>query len=170
MSSLDDPRVLSSLVERLQRLTPELAPRWGTLAPGEVLCHLGDAAQSVLTPADGLPGPARPLAKWLGCTLRCPGPRVRRRRLTWIRASAARGLEISTRTVAGRSSACNDSRLLGRKTSSPRTPSSDAWARATGSAGPSATPTIICGSSGCSPLLLSETGSAASRRRGFDNV
>lgn len=66
MSRLDDPRVLSSLVARLQRFTPELAPRWGTLAPGEVLCHLGDAAQSALTRGDGGPGPTRALAKWLG--------------------------------------------------------------------------------------------------------
>jgi len=69
VKSIAQERCLQELLTRLQRVTPESTRRWGTLTPGEMLCHLGDAAESVL----GIripPGPAssarpRPVFKWL---------------------------------------------------------------------------------------------------------
>lgn len=69
MRSIRDDRTLSSLVARLNRLDPDTPPRWGTLTAGEMLCHLGDAHESVLGARDsGGPtasGRSRPLFKWL---------------------------------------------------------------------------------------------------------
>ena len=48
MKTVADPDVLRSLTDRLQRLRPDEARRWGTLTPHEMLCHLGDAQEMVL--------------------------------------------------------------------------------------------------------------------------
>jgi hypothetical protein len=48
MKTVSDPVVLRSLTDRLRRLRPEDARRFGTLTPHEMLCHLGDAAEMVL--------------------------------------------------------------------------------------------------------------------------
>lgn len=68
MRTIADDHTLNSLVERLRQLRPDTPRRWGTLTPGEMLCHLGDAHESVLgtrvppgPPPSGVP---RPLVKW----------------------------------------------------------------------------------------------------------
>lgn len=57
------------LVSRLQRLTPDAERRWGSLTPAEMLCHLGDACDSVLgiriPPGPPPSGVAKPVLKWL---------------------------------------------------------------------------------------------------------
>jgi len=69
MKSISNSRVLNSLVQRLERLTPESERRWGRLSPGEMLCHLGDAGDAVLgrrTPPGATPDNRLPLPiKWL---------------------------------------------------------------------------------------------------------
>ena len=69
MKTLADETVLAELLGRLQRLTPDAPRRWGTLTAGEMLCHLGDAGESVLgrrvPPGPSPAGPPRPLVKWL---------------------------------------------------------------------------------------------------------
>lgn len=69
MKTIGDPRSLASLLDRLARLAPDSSRRWGTLTPGEMLCHLGDASDSVLgrrVPPGTLPaGKPRPIIKWL---------------------------------------------------------------------------------------------------------
>jgi len=69
MKSISNSRVLNSLVQRLERLTPESERRWGTMTPGEMLCHLGDAGDAVLgrrTPPGATPDNRLPLPiKWL---------------------------------------------------------------------------------------------------------
>lgn len=55
---------LDQLIARLGRLVPESRGRWGTLTAPEMLCHLGDAGESVLgrrTPPGASPG--RPLPR-----------------------------------------------------------------------------------------------------------
>ena len=69
MPSIAETKTLNGLVERLQQLRPESPRRWGTLTAGEMLCHLGDANESVLgtrvPPGSPAPGPSRPVLKWL---------------------------------------------------------------------------------------------------------
>ena len=67
------PNVLEQLVARLGRLRPDSPRRWGTLTPGEMLCHLADATASVLSG----PAPARrarPLVKWIALYVPLPWP------------------------------------------------------------------------------------------------
>lgn len=69
MSTVADGQALSRLLGRLARLTPDCQRRWGTLTPGEMLCHLGDAGDSALGRRVP-PGPApsskpHPVLKWL---------------------------------------------------------------------------------------------------------
>lgn len=79
MTTLADPQVLARLRERLGRLTPESPRRWGTLTPAEMLCHLGDAGDSVLgrrIPPGAQPsGRRRPLLKWLALYTPMPWPK-----------------------------------------------------------------------------------------------
>lgn len=69
MRTIANQQILDSLVGRLGQLLPDTPRRWGTLTPGEMLCHLGDAHESVLgkrvppgSPPSGVP---RPFLKWL---------------------------------------------------------------------------------------------------------
>ena len=59
----------ASLVSRLACLTPQSERRWGSLTPGEMLCHLGDTGDSVLgfriPPGPAPSGNPRPVLKWL---------------------------------------------------------------------------------------------------------
>lgn len=41
-STLFDTEIRQRVLERLDRLTPESRPRWGTMSVGEMLCHLID--------------------------------------------------------------------------------------------------------------------------------
>ncbi len=69
MSSIGDPEALAQLLDRLGRVTPASVRKWGTLTPAEMLCHLGDAGDSVLglrvppgRPASGNPNR---ILKWI---------------------------------------------------------------------------------------------------------
>jgi len=79
MRSIADPEVLSRLVERLRQLHPETPRHWGTLTAGEMLCHLGDAHESVLgiriPPGSPAPGPPRPVLKWMVLYAPIPWPK-----------------------------------------------------------------------------------------------
>lgn len=75
MSSVADPATLARLVARLEALRPDAARRWGTLSAHEMLCHLGDAAASVLGRPGGPPGPRRPLLRWFALQAPFPWPR-----------------------------------------------------------------------------------------------
>jgi len=69
MHTIADDKTLNSLVERLRQLSPDTPRRWGTLTAAEMLCHLGNAHESVLgirIPPGPIPsGAPRPLLKWL---------------------------------------------------------------------------------------------------------
>lgn len=84
MRTIAEDRILASLLERLRRVGPDAPRRWGTLTAGEMLCHLGDAHESVLgtrTPP-GLPpsGVPRPFLKWMLLYAPVPWPRGARTR------------------------------------------------------------------------------------------
>jgi hypothetical protein len=77
--TIADLQTLGTLVDGLGHLRPDTARRWGTLTAGELLCHLGDAHESVLgtrtppgPPASGVP---RPLIKWLVLYTPMPWPK-----------------------------------------------------------------------------------------------
>ncbi len=72
MKSVSDPAVLAHLVARLEALRPDTARRWGTMTPGEMLCHLGDATASVLGRPASAGAKSRPILKWIA--LRGPLP------------------------------------------------------------------------------------------------
>jgi hypothetical protein len=80
VKDLGDPDVAAGLVSRLERLTPEAARRWGTLTPGEMACHLADAARRVFS-APGRPGhatvPLRPLLKFVALYSPVPWPETK---------------------------------------------------------------------------------------------
>ena len=69
MRTVDDADTLGELVARLRRVRPDLTRRWGTLTPAEMLCHLGDAHESVLgirvPPGPPPSGRSRRILKWL---------------------------------------------------------------------------------------------------------
>jgi hypothetical protein len=80
--NISNPTVLARLVERLNALQPDTPRRWGTLTPGEMLCHLGDATASVLEPASTEAASAsseaarrRPVVKWIALRSPLPWPR-----------------------------------------------------------------------------------------------
>jgi hypothetical protein len=66
MTSIAQPRVVARLIARLDEVRPNTPRRWGTMTAGEMLCHLGDAAEAVLARAGTPGGPSRPLRRWLG--------------------------------------------------------------------------------------------------------
>lgn len=79
MSTIAEPEVLAGLVTRLARLTPDRPRKWGTLTPAEMLCHLGDAGDSVLgrrVPPGPLPsGKPNRIVKWLAIYSPMPWPK-----------------------------------------------------------------------------------------------
>ena len=74
MKTVADPAELEALIARLTALEPSTACRWGMMSSAEMLCHLGDAAGSVLTRTDGQPPPLRRLRKWFGLYSSIPWP------------------------------------------------------------------------------------------------
>jgi hypothetical protein len=46
--SLADPAVVTEVIARVSRLTPDNHRQWGTMTPPEVLCHLADSFHAVL--------------------------------------------------------------------------------------------------------------------------
>ena len=77
MRTIADSAVLAGLEARLAALRPDARRRWGTLEPGEMLCHLGDAAASVLGRPGGAEGPRHALFKWLALRTPLPWPHGR---------------------------------------------------------------------------------------------
>lgn len=79
MKSISDEAAVAELVSRLERLTPSSARRWGTLSAAEMLCHLGDANESVLgirvPPGPPPSGRPRPALKWFMLYAPLPWPR-----------------------------------------------------------------------------------------------
>ncbi|MDP9348019.1 MAG: hypothetical protein M3P24_02590 [Gemmatimonadota bacterium] len=68
MRCLWDPESVTDVQNRLDRLTPDLQPRWGRLAPHAMVCHLSDALR--ITLGEISPSPIRsplryPPLKWL---------------------------------------------------------------------------------------------------------
>ena len=79
MKTLAQDRTLAELVTRLRTVTPDSARRWGTLTASEMLCHLGDASDSVLgirvPPGPPASGRRRTLLKWFILYAPVPWPR-----------------------------------------------------------------------------------------------
>jgi hypothetical protein len=79
MHTIADEEILNSLVGRLRQLGPESTRHWGTLTAGEMLCHLGDANESVLgirIPPDQIAaGAPRPFLKWFALYTAVPWPK-----------------------------------------------------------------------------------------------
>jgi hypothetical protein len=79
VGTIGDPSDLDLLLGRLARLTPNAARRWGTLTAAEMLCHLGDAGESVLGVRipPGPPPSGRPnrILKWLAIYSPMPWPK-----------------------------------------------------------------------------------------------
>jgi len=75
MGTVTDPRALSRLIDRLAGLRPDTPRRWGTLAAGEMLCHLADATASVLGRPGTGPTGTRWLVRWLALYAPIPWPR-----------------------------------------------------------------------------------------------
>ncbi|MGH7497554.1 MAG: DinB family protein [Gemmatimonadales bacterium] len=79
MRTITDGKTMASLVGRLHQLRPDTPRRWGTLTAGEMLCHLGDAHESVLGTRIA-PGPpplagSHPMLKWLVLYVPVPWPK-----------------------------------------------------------------------------------------------
>jgi hypothetical protein len=79
MPTIADRDTLNGLVERLRLLRSDSPRLWGTLTAGEMLCHLGDAHESVLgiriPPNSPRPGPPRPVLKWMALHSPIPWPK-----------------------------------------------------------------------------------------------
>lgn len=63
-----DDRTRDALLDRMSRLDPTAQPRWGSMTPHRMLCHLTDSLRVGLgeLPAKRKPGPlANPVARWL---------------------------------------------------------------------------------------------------------
>ena len=79
MKTIADPAVLEEVVERIRRLTPDSPRQWGTMTPGEMLCHIGDSGEMGLgtreVPVGAGKGFANRLAKWLILGTSIPFPK-----------------------------------------------------------------------------------------------
>ena len=69
MKNISNPPDLAGLVRRVEQLRPDAERQWGSMTPGEMLCHLGDATDGVLgrrVPPGAVPTNRAPLpVKWL---------------------------------------------------------------------------------------------------------
>jgi hypothetical protein len=77
MKNVATPEVLEELVARLSRLRPDSTRRWGTMTPGEMLCHLADSASMTLSLAGAGRPKSRRLLKWIGLYTPLPWPHGR---------------------------------------------------------------------------------------------
>lgn len=75
MATQPSEKHLGRIENRLRALRPDSVRRWGSLSPAEMLCHLGDAAASVLARPGGESAPQRPLRKWVALRSPLPWPR-----------------------------------------------------------------------------------------------
>ena len=76
--TLHDARARAAITERIGRLSPDATPRWGSMTPGAVLCHLADAVRVTLGERRVDPAPIRfrPIIKQLALSP-IPFPRGR---------------------------------------------------------------------------------------------
>lgn len=78
MRTIADPHVRRELIARLRRLTPETERRWGSMTPGEMLCHLGDAHEGItgtrIPPGARTTGGGKRLVKWFALWTAFPWP------------------------------------------------------------------------------------------------
>lgn len=78
MASLFDPAVRAGILARLDRLLPNARPRWGTLTPQRMLCHLADSLRISLGELDAGPAgrgfAASALGRWLVIDAPLPWP------------------------------------------------------------------------------------------------
>jgi len=79
VKTLAQERTLAELVSRLRNLEPDSTRRWGSLSAPEMLCHLGDASDSVLglrvPPGPPPSGRRRTLLKWFILYAPVPWPK-----------------------------------------------------------------------------------------------
>lgn len=75
MKSISDPARLQQIVDRLNALRADTPRLWGTMTPGEMLCHLSDASASVMDPGSGKRSRRRPFLKWLALSSPLAWPR-----------------------------------------------------------------------------------------------
>jgi hypothetical protein len=75
MKTVAQPDVLQDLINRLRGLTPTTPRRWGTMSPHEMLCHLGDASDSILGHPGGPPREGRRLVKFIALHTPIPWPK-----------------------------------------------------------------------------------------------
>jgi hypothetical protein len=79
MKTIASRGVVAELAARLAALRPDSLRRWGTLTPGEMLCHLADSSASVLgqRPRSGPPtlAASRPFMKWASLYTALPWPK-----------------------------------------------------------------------------------------------
>ena len=63
MSSLFDPQVRASILDRVSRLTPERKPVWGRFTAPEMVCHMSSDLRQALGELDAGP-PSGPLSRF----------------------------------------------------------------------------------------------------------
>jgi hypothetical protein len=76
MPTLDDAAIRSSVIDRIQTLTPDSPRRWGQMSPHQMICHLTDSYCGVI--GERAISPARmwiprPVLKWI--MLNAPWPK-----------------------------------------------------------------------------------------------
>ena len=77
MSTLADPKVRAACRERIQRLDPNAAAKWGHMTVHQMVCHLNDSfrvgmGEKYASPATGLL--QRTLVKWVALRTPLPWP------------------------------------------------------------------------------------------------
>lgn len=63
--SIANPATVAELRTRISSIRPDSPRAWGTMTSAEMLCHIADAAASVLGGSKRGPLSARPVLKWL---------------------------------------------------------------------------------------------------------
>lgn len=54
MKNIFNPKNRAEVVERIKQVQPNDGRRWGTMSPGQMLCHLSDAFQTALGARDAV--------------------------------------------------------------------------------------------------------------------
>jgi hypothetical protein len=80
MSTLADSSVIDAVVARIRRVTPDSERQWGTMTPGEMICHLADSYKSMLGERERIDPPkdtllSRTVVKWIALHSPLPWPK-----------------------------------------------------------------------------------------------
>lgn len=78
MTSLFEPTANRKVTQRIDRLTPRHAPRWGRMSVGEMVCHLNDYFDVALGRVAARPignTITQALGRWIAIYLPLPWPR-----------------------------------------------------------------------------------------------